>query len=37
LGDLPITRIGAVTRSRDLRLTGDGRTRELPPGYEHFR
>jgi thiamine-monophosphate kinase len=37
LGDLPITRIGVVTRSRDLLLTGDGAARELPRGYEHFR
>jgi thiamine-monophosphate kinase len=37
LGDLPLTRIGAVTRSRDLRLTGDTPARELPRGYEHFR
>ena len=37
LGDLPITRIGVVTRSRELLLTGDGPARELPRGYEHFR
>jgi thiamine-monophosphate kinase len=37
LGDLPITRIGAVTRSRELLVTGDGPARELPSGYEHFR
>jgi thiamine-monophosphate kinase len=37
LGDLPITRIGVVTRGRELRLTGDGPARDLPGGYEHFR
>ncbi len=37
LGDLPITRIGVVTRRRELLLTGDGPARELPRGYEHFR
>jgi len=37
LGDLPITRIGAVTRGRDLQLHEDGDTRPLPDGFEHFR
>ena len=37
LGDLPITRIGVVTRARDL-LVHDGQgTRPLPDGHEHFR
>jgi thiamine-monophosphate kinase len=37
LGDLPITRIGLVTRAPRL-LVKDGRgERELPEGYEHFR
>jgi thiamine-monophosphate kinase len=37
LGDLPITRIGVVTRGRDLLVSDERGTRELPPGYEHFR
>ena len=38
LGDLPITRIGVVTKERVLLLKSkDGNTRELPRGYEHFR
>jgi thiamine-monophosphate kinase len=37
LGDLPITRIGVVTRSRDLLVAAHGSTRVLPAGYEHFR
>ena len=37
LGDLPITRIGLVTRASRL-VVKDGLTeRELPEGYEHFR
>ena len=36
-GDLPITRIGVVTKHRDLLVRGAGGTREVPPGYEHFR
>jgi thiamine-monophosphate kinase len=37
LGDLPITRIGVVTRAPRL-LVKDGKDeRELPEGYEHFR
>jgi thiamine-monophosphate kinase len=37
LGDLPITRIGVVTRAPRL-LIKDGRgEHELPEGYEHFR
>jgi len=36
LGDLPISRIGVVTKARHT-LLKDGRgTRELPAGYEHF-
>jgi thiamine-monophosphate kinase len=37
LGDLPITKIGVVTKGRELVLktaTGD---RELPAGFEHFK
>jgi len=37
LGDLPITRIGVVTRARDLLLKDEHGTRALPAGYEHFR
>lgn len=37
LGNLPVTRIGVVTRSRDLLLRRDGETAPLPAGYEHFR
>jgi thiamine-monophosphate kinase len=37
LGDLPITRIGVVTKARHT-LLKDGRgTRELPAGYEHLK
>ena len=36
-GDLPITRIGVVTKGRDLLLRDESGTRELPGGYEHFR
>ncbi|MGH9239924.1 MAG: thiamine-phosphate kinase [Vicinamibacterales bacterium] len=36
-GDLPITRIGVVTKGRDVLLRDDQRTREMPAGYEHFR
>ena len=37
LGDLPITRIGVVTRGREL-LVQDGQgVHEIPAGYEHFR
>jgi len=36
-GDLPITRIGVVTKGRDVLLRDDQGTREMPAGYEHFR
>ena len=36
-GDLPITRIGVVTKGRDVLLRDDQGTREMPTGYEHFR
>ena len=36
LGDLPITRIGVVTRDRQLVLKDDTGVRELPAGYQHF-
>ncbi len=37
LGDLPITRIGVVTRSPRLIVKDERGERELPEGYEHFR
>jgi thiamine-monophosphate kinase len=37
LGDLPITRIGRVTRASSLLVVDDEGTHELPAGYEHFR
>ena len=37
LGDLPITRIGVVTRTRRLLVKDEQGERELPAGYEHFR
>jgi thiamine-monophosphate kinase len=37
MGDLPITRIGVVTRARDVVITGTHGSREIPAGYEHFR
>jgi thiamine-monophosphate kinase len=37
LGTLPVTRIGVVTRGRELRVRDGERIRELPAGYEHFR
>jgi thiamine-monophosphate kinase len=37
LGDLPITRIGVVTKRRDLLVRDEGGTRPLPTGYEHFK
>jgi thiamine-monophosphate kinase len=37
LGDVPITRIGVVTKGSDVRLEDETGSRELPAGYEHFR
>ncbi len=37
IGDLPLTRIGVVTKDRRLLLTTSGSHRELPMGFEHFR
>jgi len=37
LGDLPITRIGIVTRAPRLIVKDERGERELPEGYEHFR
>jgi thiamine-monophosphate kinase len=36
LGDLPITRIGAVTKGNDVLLRDDLGTREMPRGYAHW-
>ena len=36
-GNLPITRIGVVTKGNDVLLLGEHGTREMPRGYEHFR
>ena len=35
-GDLPITKIGVVTKGKDVLLRDDKGTREMPRGYEHF-
>jgi thiamine-monophosphate kinase len=37
IGDLPITKIGVVTRGLDLVLRDGLGRRELPRGFEHFR
>jgi thiamine-monophosphate kinase len=37
VGDLPITRIGVVTKARHMLLEDERGTRELPAGYEHLR
>ena len=37
LGDVPVTRIGVVTRERELLLQDEAGTTPLPSGYEHFR
>lgn len=37
MGDLPITRIGVVTRAADLLVRDEKGSRQLPAGYEHFR
>jgi thiamine-monophosphate kinase len=36
LGDLPLTRIGVVTKELDLLVRDGAGARELPQGYEHF-
>jgi thiamine monophosphate kinase len=36
-GDLPITRIGVVTRDRQLVLRTASGERALPAGFQHFR
>ena len=37
IGDLPITRIGVVTRGSSLTVRDASGSRELPPGFQHFR
>jgi thiamine-monophosphate kinase len=37
IGDLPITRIGVVTRGPELVVRDASGSRELPRGFEHFR
>jgi thiamine monophosphate kinase len=37
IGDLPITRIGAVTKGRELLIRDEEGLRTLPAAYEHFR
>jgi thiamine-monophosphate kinase len=37
LADLPITRIGVITKERRLVIRTPGGDRELPEGFEHFR
>ena len=36
LGDLPVTRVGVVTKGSDVLLKDAQGTRELPRGYEHW-
>lgn len=36
LGGLPITKIGVVTKARDLVIESAGGKQELPSGFEHF-
>jgi thiamine-monophosphate kinase len=37
LGDVPITKVGVVTKGSDVLLEDGAGTRALPAGYEHFR
>jgi len=37
MGDVPITRIGVVTRERQFVVRTPNGDRPLPEGYEHFR
>jgi thiamine-monophosphate kinase len=37
VGDLPISRIGVVTKERKVVMREAGREREFPQGFEHFR
>ena len=36
IGDLRVTRIGVVTKARDVLLSTESGKHELPPGYEHW-
>ncbi len=36
IGDLPITRIGVVTRDQRVLLRAGGRERDIPEGFRHF-
>jgi len=37
IGDLRLTRVGIVTKARDVLLKHEGKTHELSRGYEHWR
>jgi thiamine-monophosphate kinase len=37
IGGLPLTRIGELTRDRNVLLSRAGQTTEMPAGFEHFR
>ena len=37
VGDLPITKIGVVTSDRQVIVRSAAGSRDLPPGFEHFR
>lgn len=37
LGDLPITRIGVVTKEQRVLIRADGRERDIPEGFQHFQ
>ena len=37
VGELPLTRIGVVTKDRAVTITDARGTRELPAAFEHFR
>jgi thiamine-monophosphate kinase len=36
LGDLPITRIGVVTKGQRVSVSAGGRERDIPEGFQHF-
>jgi thiamine-monophosphate kinase len=37
LGDLPITRIGVVTKEQRVSIRAAGRERDIPEGFQHFQ
>jgi hypothetical protein len=37
MGDLPVTRIGVVTKQRDVLVRDAQGAREMPEGYQHFK